>query len=110
MILNNSFNKKKCVQSILELNKANTQTSSTRSSSASNSGSNQNDQLALQETIWLMSQLMSIYFDSNETNPKFFEVDFKPTKTFKIVFECMANNSKREKVTYISLVHQYLAK
>lgn len=91
------------------MNKVNTNTTNTRSS-ASNSGSNQTDQLVLQETIWLMSQLISIFFDNTEANAKYFELEYKPTKSFKIVFECMVNNSKKEKITYISLIHKYLSK
>ena len=57
-----------------------------------------------------MNRLISMFFDNNETNTKYFELEFKPIKSFKIVFECMNNNTKREKVTYISLIHSYLAK
>lgn len=91
------------------MNKPTTCASNTRSS-ASNSASNQNDQLVLQETVWLMSQILTIFFDNNESNLKYFEHEFKPSKAIKIIFECMVHNTKREKITYLILVHKYLAK
>lgn len=91
------------------MNKQTTGSSNTRSS-ASNSGSNQNDQLVLQESVWLMSQIITIFFDNNEANLKYYELDFKPSKALKIVFECMAQNTKRDKITYLVLIHKYLAK
>ena len=67
----------------------------------------------LQESAASLSQLCytyflyfnSIFFDNTEANAKYFELEYKPTKSFKIVFECMINNSKKEKITYNVIIH-----
>jgi hypothetical protein len=53
-----------------------------------------------------MYQLITIFFDNEQFK---FEVQFKPIKSFIIIFNLM-NNSNNEKIEYISLVHDYLAK
>jgi hypothetical protein len=53
-----------------------------------------------------MYQLITIFFDSEQFK---FEVQFKPIKSFIIIFNTMSNPNN-EKVEFISLAHDYLAK
>ncbi len=53
-----------------------------------------------------MYQLITIFFDTEQFK---FEIQFKPIKSFLIIFNLM-DNSKSEKIEFIALVHDYLAK
>lgn len=60
-----------------------------------------------------MHQLLLMFFENHYANLKYFQIAYRPLKAFCILFECMVAsgvNSKSERVQYLSLVHQYLAK
>lgn len=68
------------------------------------------DSNTLHDIVWMMYQLISMFFDNHEANLKYFIEKFRPVKVFMIIFYCMSNNTKLERIRYISLAHAYLAK
>ena len=77
-------------------------------SSNSNSVYPSGDQLVIHETVWLMYQLISIFYDNSETDSRYEQ--YKPIKPFVILFDCMFDHSKSDRIDYISSIHEYLAK
>ena len=104
-----------CLLEILyEIFQAKNAANSTLSCSNTYSSSSQSqlfDSFGMQDVVWLMYQLVLIFFENQEVNALYFQQTFRPLKVFFIIFECMAScNSKFERVKYLSLVHNYLAK
>lgn len=65
--------------------------------------------MIVHETVWLMYQLILIFFDNNDFSFKF-STQFKPLKTFMIIFDSMLNNPKSERIEFVQSAHEYLAK
>jgi hypothetical protein len=92
------------------MKKSNSLIDTASNTSSSNSVSQIFDSFLTCDIVWLMYQLINMFFESQETNIKYFEQPFRPINTFMITFECMIGNTKSEKVCYLLLVHEYLAK
>jgi hypothetical protein len=66
------------------------------------------------ETVWMMYQLIIIFFDNTDIAFKFEQ--FKPLKAFLIIFDSIKmnqqlnSNEKSSLINYIHQVHEYLAK
>lgn len=67
-------------------------------------------ELNRKELVWLMYQLIAIYFDNNQDLALKLDLKQKPLTTFVIIFELMCDNELSERTEYLSLVHEYLAR
>lgn len=62
------------------------------------------------EFVWLMHQIISIYFDNNHDLALKLNLVYKPLTTFMIVFDLMVDSDDSDKTEYLTLVHDYLAR
>ncbi|CAF0778497.1 unnamed protein product [Brachionus calyciflorus] len=66
----------------------------------------------LKETLWLMNQIVSIYFDSSNDLALKLDIKIKPLKAFMILFDITEKNSDlKENISeFLISVHEYLAR
>ena len=63
------------------------------------------------ELIWLMYQLISIYYDHNQDLALKLDLQQKPLGMFEIVFKMMSNEvDESDRTEYLTLIHDYLAR
>ena len=64
------------------------------------------------ELVWLMYKLVALFLDTNNSNNNnnSNNVLFRPLPAIQILFECMSANDAKQKVQFISLMHNFLAK
>jgi hypothetical protein len=92
----------------------------TNMDSASGSETTMSDEavaLRLQEIVWLMYKVVSLFVDGN--NNSLGSGSFRPLPAFQILFGCMSSRltdvaneggDVKRKIEFISLVHMFLAK
>lgn len=62
------------------------------------------------ELVWLMSQLVSAYYDHNNDLALKLDLQCKPVAMFQILFTLMVNIDESDRTEYLTLVHDYLAR
>lgn len=62
------------------------------------------------ELVWLMYQLISIYYDHNNDLALKLDLQKKPIGMFKILFDLMVDIDESDRTEYLTLIHDYLAR
>ncbi|RNA38515.1 calcineurin-binding cabin-1 isoform X1 [Brachionus plicatilis] len=71
----------------------------------------ESENIRTRESIWLMNQIMSIYFDSSNDLAIKLDIKAKPLKAFFILFDIIEKkNSKLNTAEYLLFIHEYLAR
>lgn len=71
----------------------------------------ESENIICRETIWLMNQIISIYFDASNDLALKLDLKVKPLKAFFLFFDIIEKrNSKLNTAEFIMLVHEYLAR
>src|SRR5579883_2111055 len=62
------------------------------------------------ELVWLMNQLVSMYYDQNNELALKLDLTRKPVGMFQILFALMVDIDESDRTEYLTLVHDYLAR
>ena len=96
---------------MIDVNKASSGEACSSSSENSSSGSQPKEStIVRQENVWLMYQLIFIFYESSSHVIKSQCAQFKPISPFMIIYENMSSHGKRERIKFIAIAHEYLAR
>lgn len=62
------------------------------------------------ELVWLMNQLISIFYDHSNDLALKLDLQDKPWEMFRIIFELMVDVDESDRTEYLTLIHDYLAR